>query len=222
MSRHNETTAALGLVDPVAMILPPRTRVTIRAFTAGSRKADDLGVGSLVDTPRVGIPLSIRIRRERGLTTSPTLELRVLSSTDIAARTESSVYVLSILDAQEELTEAEIAHLVADLVALPVSDENFLALTDYIRLDEELIESSVSRRAHIFVFRGGDQGTRTDMGIGLLLEEPTIGDPARFTDEHGSIRTTSDVIAIDHTAAPNTIRVETKNSLYEFRLTEPC
>ena len=225
MSDPNDRTMVAGLdaeQDPVRRALDIGKLVLIRQFRGETRKVEEVGMGTIAATPREGQPLAIRIRKQRGLETSPVEELVALSSADFGIRTASSVYVLTLMEAAELIEEEELHALVTERFGDYEASGSIQGnLTDYVRLDADTLGRDVAANAvRIKVLRGnGDTATEHDFGIGQLIDDPEIGAPVRFCDANGVIRVTSDALEVHRRGESGTIEIATRNSRYVFEPT---
>ena len=218
MSDPNRTRHVDGLPEGESQALfATDTRVVISQWDAAEQTLTSKGTGVLASPLSVGQPLRVRIRRKRGLETSDVRSLMYLSQNDLAVVTESTVYVLSHLERQEQTDLAErLRESLADF-SLP-EPEGQAGLTDYVRLDtREGERERALGKVTIRVQRQGEE--MREVGVGELLSDVAVGSPVRFSTEDGAVRVTSDIVSV-RWRSDEAIEVQTANSRYLFEATE--
>ncbi len=202
-------------------------RVSLRQYVLERDElvSRELGLGEMVERPRLGERLGIRIRAERGLSSSRIQRLALLEEGRLAVVTNGRAYLLSRIESRggpdaPDTLRTQIERLIRECaVSNPTESGD---VTQYLRV------KGMSPRSAGSPFVGvpldiermslDDLDEKPEsLGQGHLLAEPEPGLPLRLVDGNEHLLSTSEIVLIEQD--DEVLQVCTANRRYRLAMT---
>jgi hypothetical protein len=212
----------------------------VRARSEDGEPRVEVSCGTLIDRLVVGEHFRVAIDGQPTLTTSPICRLEHRGDQAIEVQTANSVYLVEREGAEAEPaqraaeTMRRLGHLVLRARVRAAALSGRIAAGERTSLPDQDSTRSVSLASapdpgagpfhsgvaiRVTRIRGGDRlGCETgELGTALLLDDLTMGEPARFSLSSGSTMVTSPVCGLE-TLGLRAVQLVTRNSTYRFEL----
>jgi len=199
-------------------------RVSLRQYVLERDElvSRELGLGEMVDRPRLGERLGIRIRAERGLSSSRIQRLALLEEGRLAVVTNGRAYLLSQIESRGEpdapdALRSRIEQLIRECTVSDPTESG--DVTQYLRVKGMTPKSTSSPFVGVAldierISLDDPEPKPESLGRGHLLADPEPGLPLRLVDGDEHLVSTSQVVLIEQD--DEVLQVSTANRLYRL------